>query len=123
MSVYGSRAADGVIAVLTKMGKGEWENNWVRNIHGRITPAVVGFQQPREFYSPKYSMDNINEPRPDKRPTLLWNPDVLVENGEAKIEFFTADDLARYHVFIEGISKTGKICLGTGLISVSIPRR
>jgi hypothetical protein len=122
-SVYGSRGADGVIAVLTKMGKGEWENNWVRTVHGRITPTVKGFQQPREFYSPKYSMDNINDARPDKRPTLLWNPDVVVENGQAKIEFFTADDLARYHIFVEGISKNGKICLGTGLISVSIPRR
>ncbi len=122
-SVYGSRGADGVIAILTKMGKGEWENNWERTIHGRITPAVVGFQQPREFYSPKYGSENINDARPDKRPTLLWNPNVVVENGEAKIEFFTADDFARYHFFVEGISKTGKICLGTGLISVSIPRK
>ncbi|MBK6285231.1 MAG: TonB-dependent receptor plug domain-containing protein [Draconibacterium sp.] len=122
-SIYGSRGADGVIAVLTKMGKGEWENNWKRIIHGRITPSVVGFQQPREFYSPKYGSENINDARPDKRPTLLWNPNVVVENGEAKIEFFTADDLARYHIFVEGISKTGKICLGTSLISVSIPRK
>ena len=122
-SVYGSRGADGVIAVLTKMGKGEWENNWVRTIHGRITPTVVGFQQPREFYSPKYSMENINDQRPDKRPTLLWNPNVTVENGQANIEFFTADDLARYRIFVEGISKKGKICLGTGLITVSVPRR
>ena len=122
-SVYGSRGADGVIAILTKMGKGEWENNWVRTIHGRITPTVKGFQQPREFYSPKYSMENIDDARPDKRPTLLWNPDVVIKNGEAKIEFFTADDLARYHVFVEGISKNGKICLGTSLLTVSIPRR
>lgn len=122
-SIYGSRGADGVIAVLTKMGKGEWENNWVRTVHGRVTPYVDGFQQPREFYSPKYAMENLNDARPDKRPTLFWNPDMAVENGEAKIEFFTADDLARYHVFVEGISKSGKICLGTSLITVSIPRR
>ena len=122
-SVYGSRGADGVIAVLTKMGKGEWENNWKRIIHGRVMANVKGFQQPREFYSPKYSSENINDARPDKRPTLLWNPDIVVENGQANIEFFTADDLARYHVFVEGISKNGKICLGMGLITVSIPRR
>mgnify|MGYP000845978389 CR=1 FL=1 len=54
---------------------------------------------------------------------LLWNPDITIENGQANIEFFTADDLAHYHVFVEGISKSGKICLGTGLITVSIPRR
>jgi TonB-dependent SusC/RagA subfamily outer membrane receptor len=122
-SIYGSRGADGVIAVLTKMGKGEWENNWVRTVHGRVTPYVDGFQQPREFYSPKYTMENLNDVRPDKRPTLLWNHNIVVENGEAKIEFYTADDLARYHIFVEGISKTGKICLGMGLITVSVPRR
>lgn len=122
-SVYGSRGADGVIAILTKMGKGEWENNWKRIIHGRVMANVNGFQQPREFYSPKYGSENINDARPDKRPTLLWNPDVIVDNGKANIEFFTADDLARYHVFVEGISKNGKICLGTGLITVSIPGR
>ncbi len=122
-SVYGSRGADGVIAVLTKMGKGEWENNWVRTVHGRITPRVTGFQQPQSFYSPKYTIENIFDARPDKRPTLLWDPNVKLKNGEAEIEFFTADDLARYHIFIEGISKSGKICLGTGLITVSIPRR
>jgi hypothetical protein len=105
------------------MGKGEWENNWVRNIHGRITPSFSGFQQAREFYSPKYSPENINDARPDYRPTLLWNPEVAVTNGEAKIEFFTADNLARYYVFVEGISKNGKICLGTSLITVSIPRK
>ena len=123
MSVYGSRGGNGIIAVLTKMGKGEWENNWVRNIHGRITPSFSGFQQAREFYSPKYSPENINDARPDYRPTLLWNPEVAVTNGEAKIEFFTADNLARYYVFVEGISKNGKICLGTSLLTVSIPRR
>jgi hypothetical protein len=123
MSVYGSRGGNGIIAVLTKMGKGEWENNWVRNIHGRITPSFSGFQQAREFYSPKYSPENINDARPDYRPTLLWNPEVAVTNGEAKIEFFTADNLARYYVFVEGISKNGKICLGTSLITVSIPRK
>ncbi|KAF0235714.1 MAG: TonB-dependent receptor [Prolixibacteraceae bacterium] len=123
MAVYGSRGGDGIISVLTKMGKGEWENNWVRTIHGRITPSVDGFQLPREFYSPKYTAENIDDARPDNRPTLLWNPEVVVENGVANIEFYTADNLARYHVLVEGISKNGKICLGTGLFTVSVPRK
>jgi hypothetical protein len=123
MSVYGSRGGNGVIAILTKMGKGEWENNWERIIHGRVMANVNGYQEPREFYSPKYGAENIDDARPDNRPTLLWNPDVVVENGEAKIEFFTADNLARYQVIVEGISKSGKICFGTSLLTVSIPRR
>lgn len=123
MSVYGSRGGNGVIAVLTKMGKGEWENNWERIIHGRLTASFKGFHQPREFYSPKYTAENLADPKPDYRPTLLWNPDVKFENGKANIEFFTADNLARYHIFVEGISKSGKICNATSLLTVSIPRR
>jgi TonB-dependent SusC/RagA subfamily outer membrane receptor len=120
-SIYGSRGGDGVIAILTKMGKGEWEDSWQRQIHGRITPMIFGYHQERKFYSPKYEMENPYDAKPDKRPTLLWNPDVVVKNGQASIEFYTSDDLARYRVFIEGVSNRGKICSATGLITVSIP--
>lgn len=120
-AVYGSRGGDGVIAVLTKMGKGDWEYEFKRIVRGRITPRVRGFQQAREFYSPKYSSLNINDPKPDYRPTLFWNPNIRLENSETKIEFYTADNLARYKVIIEGISKNGKICSGISLLTVSIP--
>lgn len=121
-ATYGSRGGDGVISILSKMGKGEWENSWTRIVHGRITPRVRGFKQPREFYSPKYTAATIDDQRPDYRPTLYWNPDVKVENGTGNVEFFTADNYARYHIIVEGISKKGKICYGAGLLTVSIPR-
>lgn len=121
-AVYGSQGGDGVISILTKMGKGDWEYEFKRIIHGRITPRVRGFQQARQFYSPKYTMENINNPKPDYRPTLLWNPAVTVKNGETTVEFYTSDNLARYHVIVEGISKNGKICLATSLLTVSVPR-
>ncbi len=118
---YGSRGADGIIAVYTKTGFGEFHNEFARIIHGRITPRVRGFQQVREFYSPQYTYANINDPKPDYRPTLLWNPNVVLENGEVKINFFTADNLARYKVIVEGISKNGKICSASSLLTVSLP--
>ncbi len=122
MATYGSRGGDGVISILTKMGIGEWENSWQRIVHGRITPRVRGFKQAREFYSPKYTAANMNDGKPDNRPTLFWNPDVKVENRSGKVEFFTADNYARYRIIVEGISKNGKICFATNLLSVSIPR-
>ncbi len=122
MAAYGSRGGDGVISVLTKMGKGEWENNWERVVRGRITPRVSGFQLPQEFYSPKYTPENIDDQRADYRPTLLWNPDVDASGGSAKVEFFTADNFARYRIIVEGISKNGKICYATSLLTVSIQR-
>ena len=122
MASYGSRGGDGVIAILTKMGKGEWEATFNRIIHGRATPLIKGFQQRREFYSPKYTYLNLNDPKPDYRPTLYWNPYVHLKDGKAKVEFSTSDAFARYKVIVEGISKTGKICTGFGNFAVSIPR-
>jgi TonB-dependent SusC/RagA subfamily outer membrane receptor len=85
MAIYGSRGGNGVIAVLTKMGRGDMYNEFVRNIPGRITPQVKGFQQPRAFYSPKYTVNNINDPKPDYRPTLYWNPDVAFQPGNQNL--------------------------------------
>ncbi len=122
LATYGSRGGNGVIAVLTKMGGGELSNEFIRNIPGRITPRVKGFQQPRQFYSPKYTPDNINDPKPDSRPTLYWNSDVSFTGSEASVEFFTSDNLARYYVLVEGISRKGTIICGAGVITVSVAR-
>lgn len=122
MAIYGSRGGNGVIAVLTKMGRGDMYNDFVRYVPGRITPQVKGFQQPGAFYSPKYALNNINDPKPDYRPTLYWNPEVAFTARESKLEFFTSDKLARFLVTVEGISKNGKIISSTTLLTVSIPR-
>lgn len=55
-AVYGSRGSNGVISILTHMGKGDWEYKFERIVLGRITPRVRGFQQAREFYSPSYTL-------------------------------------------------------------------
>jgi len=122
LAVYGSRGGNGVINILTKMGRPDLYTEYERLVPGRITPRVKGFQQPRKFYSPQYSLNNINDPKPDFRPTLYWNPDVTFDDREAKIEFYTSDKLARYHVFVEGISKRGKVISSHHLLSVTVPR-
>jgi hypothetical protein len=37
---------------------------------------------------------------------------VKIENGAAYVSFFTSDDAARFKVLVEGITKTGTVCLG-----------
>jgi len=89
----------GVISILTKTGFGKFNDEFKRIIHGRITPRVRGFRQAREFYSPAYPLaeqDFIN--KPDQRPTLYWNPFVMLENSKADIEFFTSDMAGRYMI-------------------------
>lgn len=61
----------------------------------------------------KLYLHNINNPKPDYRPTLFWEPDLKFEHGKSNIDFYTSDELADYVVFVEGISKAGKICYGT----------
>ncbi len=112
----------GVISILTKTGFGKFNDDFERIIHGRINPQVRGFSQTREFYSPKYTLENIENEKPDYRPTLYWSPDVMVDESKASIEFFTGDNLADYVVIVEGISTKGKICYATALIKTSISK-
>jgi hypothetical protein len=65
-------------------------------------------------FSPRYTVKNPEVSKPDCKPSLLWQPEVTMENGKAIIDFFTTNNLARHHIFVDGISKSGKICLGTG---------
>ena len=112
----------GVISILTKTGFGKFNDDFDGIIHGRINPQVRGFSQTREFYSPKYTLENIENEKPDYRPTLYWSPDVMVDESKASIEFFTGDNLADYVVIVEGISTKGKICYATALIKTSISK-
>lgn len=121
MAAYGSRGGDGVISIFTKVGEKSYE--FERNVAGRLTPYVRGYNQPGIFYSPKYTLENINDPKPDLRPTLLWEPELKMVDGVGKIEFYVADKLADYVVVVEGISEKGRICYGTQVLSVTKEKR
>ncbi|HET6559721.1 MAG TPA: hypothetical protein VFG54_20515, partial [Prolixibacteraceae bacterium] len=88
------------------------------NKKGRIRPEIRGFHKPVRFYSPTYNSISISDPRPDYRPTLLWDPNLTFDQGKATINFFTSDQLASYLVFVEGITKDGKICYATTSFTV-----
>jgi hypothetical protein len=45
---------------------------------------------------------------------MYWNPKVNIVDGGQELSFFTSDNVSRYKVFVEGITESGKICLGTG---------
>ncbi len=114
----------GVISILTTNRFGKFSDTFVRNIHGRIVPRIQGFRQAREFYSPQYPLaeeDAIE--KPDQRPTLFWEPFVLLENGKKRLEFHTSDMTGQYRVIAEGISAKGKIIHSSALVNVAVPAR
>jgi hypothetical protein len=78
----------------------------------------LGYQQPAEFYTPKYDTpEKRNEKTPDLRTTIHWEPVVQAnEQGEASFEFFTADEPASYTVIIEGLAEDGSIIRQEGKV-------
>ena len=70
----------------------------------------LGFQQPAEFYTPKYELQaDRNKKEPDLRTTIHWQPRLEVKNGKANVEFYTADGIVDYTVVIEGVGEDGSL--------------
>lgn len=72
---------------------------------------LLGYQKPASFYSPKYETRQQKENEaPDLRTTIYWQPNVLTDsNGNARIEFYTADGDVSYSILLEGITQDGKL--------------
>lgn len=107
---YGARAIGGAINLTFKTGE---ERALDTPLLGGIVERIRGFTSFRQFYSPKYTAENINSKAPDFRNTLYWNPNVILENGQTEAYFFTCDNVSRYKVLVEGISENGNVCLGS----------
>jgi len=118
LAIYGSRGGNGVIAIYTK--RGEIDTSLPSFNIKQVIP--LGYQAPVEFYSPKYeSKESIENHMPDLRTTIYWKPNVMTDDeGNAKLDFYTADDPATYSTIIEGVSEDGKLIhyRGKSLITV-----
>jgi len=94
------------ITIYTKRGI------WNTSPSFNIKPAIpLGYQLPVEFYSPKYdTQEKIDDSKPDLRTTIYWQPNVITDDkGNAKLDFYTADDPGTYSVIIEGVSEDGRL--------------
>ena len=105
---FGMRGAFGVISITTRKG-------FTGNRLGKLNYAIyapLGYQQPAEFYAPKYETQQSRQsPTPDYRTTIFWKPDIVIsaENDKAIFEFYTSDFSTTYSVVIEGITDDGRI--------------
>lgn len=98
----------GAVVITTKIGNFQDKPTRSRNID-EIIP--LGYQQEAIFYSPSYDTPEKAETTiPDLRTTIYWKPNVQFnEEGEAVIDFYTADSPGEYKVIGEGISHKGKL--------------
>ena len=108
-SVFGARGGNGVIAIHTKDGSNISEIA-SQPFHIK-TSLPLGYQQPVAFYAPKYETEEQrNNPRPDLRTTIHWQPVVQTDSkGMASFGFYTADGQTSYTVIIEGVCNDGQI--------------
>lgn len=66
------------------------------------------FDQPRDFYAPRYDQGSNDAARSDFRYTLYWNPSVRTDaSGKASVEFYTSDAITNFRATLEGISSSG----------------
>ncbi|MCK5443748.1 MAG: TonB-dependent receptor plug domain-containing protein, partial [Maribacter sp.] len=100
-AIWGSRGANGVFLVYTKLGGGS---------KLKLSPEfdIAGHAADREFYSPNYSVKLDRHSLPDYRATLYWNPSFRTDNnGNARLLFYNSDNAEQIQVAIEGLSAQG----------------
>lgn len=118
-SLYGSRAANGVILVGTKnahfynnygkrrLNNANYNNYAVQQYYNYNTPNTYSSKQ---FYVPKYDSNYPPEERTDFRQTIYWNPVVQTDaNGEAQLEYYNSDAITSFKIVAEGIGFNGLI--------------
>ncbi len=96
----------GVIAIYTKKGDEKKEMFSLRD----EKKLLSGYTKYQEFFSPNYS-DSVKNFAPDTRATLYWNPFVLTnaKNPKVQLEFYNNDISKKLRVVLEGINADGKL--------------
>lgn len=95
---YGSRGANGVIAVYTKRGQ--------FMIRGKIEFDMLGYSTNRKFYQPKF--EPATEPQTNY--TLIWEPVIVTgQDGRAKVVIDKPSVIGDYRFDLQGVSYSGHV--------------
>ncbi len=117
-SIYGSRAAGGVIVVMTKRGNRNPDVGKVA-AEGVLVAKLPGYAPVREFYIPRYDQPKPEHIRPDYRTTLHWQPLVVTDaQGKATATFYASDAPTTLNIVAEGATPDGKPGAGRATVRV-----
>jgi len=101
---YAFGYSDGAISIILKDDKDIASNPVFHSVNVRFS----GFSEPRIFYSPKHHKTLESDYKPDLRTTLLWEPNIKVENNkEILLNYYNADNPSKVKVIVEGITTEG----------------
>ncbi len=117
-AIYGSRAAGGVISVLTKRGAPDYD--YTKDITpGTLMAKLLGYAPVREFYAPRYDVKKPEHIRPDYRTTLFWAPMIQTNaEGKATVSFFTSDAKTDVRIRAEGATMDGKTGVSQQMVRI-----
>lgn len=100
-SLEGSLFPRSVIMISTKM----LERAGARNV-AATTP--LGWQKPARTYFPKYTTPNSKTIKEPLRSLLYWEPNVIITDGKANIDFYTSDNKSTYTIIVEGLTENNE---------------
>jgi hypothetical protein len=104
------------IEVTTRSGHGPF----IDNTPGIYLHKPLPLTWPKQFYKPKYTVNDIAKHSPDLRSTIDWEPNVTTNaNGEAKLWFYAADKPSIYTVIIEGTDMNGNLGYKYGKVYIN----
>ncbi|WP_323757561.1 Plug domain-containing protein [Roseivirga sp.] len=108
-AIFGDAGKGGVMAFYTKSADGiSLSPEELKNSNTMIVELPYTYDQPREFYAPKYDVQKPEDAKPDKRAVLHWQTMIeLDENGEATIEFWNSDDAKQIMIDVQGLTNSG----------------
>lgn len=114
-AIYGSRGANGVIAIYTATANDESatirKKNPDRYIH-------EGFYPRRKFYNPVFG-DFARTPKKEYGSTLFWEPTVTLEaTGKSKISFPAGTRPGVFKAVLQGLTTTGVPLYSEALFTV-----
>jgi CarboxypepD_reg-like domain len=104
---FGFSAFDyAVIEITTRSGRGPVTDN----TPGMYLYKPLAISWPKQFYKPRYAVNDTTKHLLDLRSTIDWEPNVITDkNGDASISFYAADSPSAYTVIIEGSDGNGNI--------------
>ncbi len=98
-AVFGFSGSSGVIAIYTK--RGSYSKSKINTSHDFTSN---GFSKEKEFYSPKYNIENDK----NNNTGLFWNGSIITDkNGNATVEFPISKKIKKAQVVITGLSFLG----------------
>jgi hypothetical protein len=102
-SIFGYKGSCGVINLITKTGGLAYVP-----VKYSINKKISGYSASRIFYSPQHLSDSNSSYNPDLRSTLLWEPDInLEDNKKVTLNYYNGDNSSVIRIIAEGITSNG----------------